>query len=185
MRGALGADIGAFEAAVGAAPRGAGGILTLPFFNGERTPDLPRAKACLVGLDSRNTGRENLLRSALEGATFALRYGVDRLGALGIEPAEVLLTGGGAGSATWRQVVADVCGAPVTVWRQDEGAGFGAALQALAALEGEDDIQALADAHLDRNEALCCEPDGEAVDFYQAAYGRYLAAVEAVTPLYH
>ena len=184
MRGVLNADIAAFEAAVNAAPRGAGGVITLPFFNGERTPNLPRAKACIVGLDSQNTQRENLLRSALEGATFALRYGVDRMGELGIEANEIVLTGGGVGSATWRQVVADVCNAPVTVLQQDEGAGFGAALQALAALEGEDDLQALADAHLSRDEALCCEPGQSAVNFYNETYADYRQAVDAIAPLY-
>ena len=184
IRGVLDADIAAFEAAVSAAPRGSDGVITLPFFNGERTPNLPRAKACIVGLDSQNTRRENLLRSALEGATFALRYGVDRMGELGIGADEIVLTGGGVGSATWRQVVADVCDAPVTVLQQDEGAGFGAALQALAALEGEDDLQALADAHLSRDEALCCEPGQSAMNFYNETYGAYRQAVDAIAPLY-
>lgn len=184
MRGLLGADIAAFETAVSRSPRGADGVITLPFFNGERTPNLPNAKGCIVGLDSQNTKRENLLRSAMEGATFALRFGVDRMCDLGIDAQEILLTGGGAGSATWRQVVADVCNAPVTVLRQDEGAGFGAALQALAALDKEPDMQALADRHLAPNEALCCEPDNSAVNFYNEAYAKYQESVEAITPLY-
>lgn len=186
MRSLLDADIGEFESAVSAAPRGAGGVITLPFFNGERTPNLPRAKACIVGLDSQNTRSENLLRSAMEGATFALRYGVERLGELGIEASEILLTGGGVGSATWRQAVADICNAPVTVLEQNEGASFGAALQALAALEngGEEDLRALADQHLSRDEALCCEPKNAAVNFYNEAYRDYQSAVGAVTPLF-
>lgn len=184
MRGLLGADIAAFETAVSRSPRGADGVITLPFFNGERTPNLPNAKGCIVGLDSQNTKRENLLRSAMEGATFALRFGVDRMCDLGIDAQEILLTGGGAGSATWRQVVADVCNAPVTVLRQDEGAGFGAALQALAALDKEPDMQALADRHLAPNEALCREPDNSAVNFYNEAYAKYQESVEAITPLY-
>jgi xylulokinase len=186
MRGLLGADISAFESAVSEAPRGAEGVITLPFFNGERTPNLPRAKACLIGLDSQNTRPENLLRSAMEGATFALRYGVDRLGELGIEASEILLTGGGVGSPTWRQAVADICNAPVTVLQQNEGASFGAALQALSVLEqgGEDDLQALADQHLSRDEALCCEPKNSAVNFYNEAYRDYQSAVGAITPLY-
>ena len=49
---------------------------------------------------------------------------------------EIVLTGGGVNSPTWRQVVADICDAPVTVYKQEEGAAFGAALQALAMLEG-------------------------------------------------
>jgi len=186
MRGMLTADIREFESAVSNAPRGAGGIITLPFFNGERTPNLPRAKACIVGLDSQNTGPENLLRSALEGATFALRYGIDRLRELGVDASEILLTGGGVGSATWRQAVADICDAPVTVLEQNEGASFGAALQALAVLEqgGEQDFGELTKCHLGRNEALCCEPEKSSVSFYNDAYRDYQSAVGAITPLY-
>jgi xylulokinase len=161
-------------------------VITLPFFNGERTPNLPRAKACIIGLDSQNTRSENLLRSALEGATFALRYGIDRLCELGIDASEITLTGGGVGSDTWRQVVADVCGAPVTVLAQDAGASIGAALQALAVLEGVDEagLPALVDEHLAKNESLCCEPKSSGKHFYDEAYGRYREAVDAITPLY-
>ena len=186
MRGMLGADIAEFETQVSRSPRGAEGVITLPFFNGERTPNLPRAKACIVGLDSQNTRPENLLRSALEGATFALRYGIDRLCELGIDVSEILLTGGGAGSATWRQVVADVCAAPVTVLDQDDGASFGAALQALCVLDGvgSGDLKQLVDDHLSRNEPLCCEPKKSTADFYNEAYLDYQAAVGAIAPLY-
>ena len=186
MRGIMGADLASFEAQVSSAPRGADGVITLPFFNGERTPNLPRAKACIIGLDAQNTGPENLLRSAMEGATFALRYGVDRMRELGIEASEICLTGGGAGSLTWRRVVADVCNTPVTVLEQDEGASFGAALQALSLLEGCEtgDFQQLVDAHLTRNEALCCEPKASAVSFYNESFANYQQAVNAITPLY-
>ncbi len=185
-RGLLGADIEEFENRVSRAPRGADGVITLPFFNGERTPDLPRSKGCIIGLDTQNTRPDNLLRSAMEGATFALRYGVDRLRDLGIETSEICLTGGGAGSLTWRQVVADVCNAPVTILEQDEGASFGAALQALSILEGDDecDLQPLVDEHLARNEALCCEPNRSAVSVYNEAYASYQEAVRAITPFY-
>ena len=186
MRGIMGADIATFEAQVSAAQRGADGVITLPFFNGERTPNMPRAKACIVGLDAQNTRPENFLSSAMEGATFALRYGVDRLRELGIDASEICLTGGGAGSVTWRRVVADVCNTPVTILAHDEGASFGAALQALSILEGCDkgDFQQLVDAHLTRNEALCCEPKASAVSFYNESFANYQHAVNAITPLY-
>ena len=82
--------------------------------------------------------------------------------------------------------MADVCDAPVTVLEQDEGASFGAALQALGILEGCDkgELQDLVDGHLTRNEALCCEPKNSAVNFYQDAYASYQQAVQAITPLY-
>jgi xylulokinase len=186
MRGLLGAKLQEFETQISRSPRGAEGVITLPFFNGERTPNLPRAKACIVGLDSQNIRQENLLRSAVEGATFALRNGVDRLCELGIDASEILLTGGGVGSSTWRQVVADICGAPVTVLEQDEGASFGAALQALCVLDGGtmSDLRRLAQEHLSRNEPLCCNPKKSSVSFYNDAYQSYQQSVRAITPLY-
>jgi sugar (pentulose or hexulose) kinase len=111
---------------------------------------------------------------------------VERLGELGIDASGILLTGGGVGSPTWRQAVADICNAPVTVLKQDEGAGFGAALQALAVLENvaAGELQAFVDGHLEADPALSCEPEPAAVDFYDSAYADYRSAVDAVAPLY-
>ena len=75
-----------------------------------------------MGLDARNTRPKNLLRSAVEGVTFALRHGLERLIELGIDAEEVVLTGGGAKSSAWRQIVADVCNAPVTILKNEDGA---------------------------------------------------------------
>ncbi len=182
----LGTELSDFETLVGRSPMGAEGVITLPFYNGERTPNLPRAKGCVIGLDSRNARPENLLRSALEGATFALRYGLDRMRALGIDASELVLTGGGAKSATWRQAVADICAIPVTILRQDEGAAFGAALQALGMLEScaTAELQHLVNDHLTKDEALCCTPDTAAVRIYDEAYGRYQRALGALTAIF-
>ena len=185
MRNLVGSDIAGFEAQVSTAPRGANGVLTIPFFNGERTPNLPDAKGCVIGLDSRNTRSENLLRSAVEGATFALRFGFDELAHLGISAEEIVLTGGGVNSDTWRQIVADICNAPVTVLKNVEGAAFGAALQALALVEeeGEDFID-LVTRHLDRDNERCCEPRPSAVNFYNDTYNEYQRAVDKIAALY-
>ncbi len=185
MRHLIDADLAAFEIKLEASQRGADGVLTVPFFNGERTPNLPHARATVFGLDSRNARPENLLRSAVEGATFALRFGIDELAELGIETERIVLTGGGANSATWRQVVADVCNAPVTVLEQNEGAAFGAALQALSVAPGsENDIEQLAADHLTADRGRSVEPRASAVNFYQDTYARYQAAVSAVADLY-
>ncbi|MEL7186571.1 MAG: xylulokinase [Pseudomonadota bacterium] len=183
VRGLLGADIEAFETLVAGAPRGAGGILTLPFFNGERTPNLPRGKGCLVGIDANNASRDNLLRSAMEGATFALRFGIDRLADLGVTADEIVLTGGGANSATWRQLIADVCDRRVTVLEQSEGAALGAALQALAALDKQP-VEAIVGEHLSAAAELGCEPEKSAVELYSDVYRSYQSSVDAITPLY-
>lgn len=184
MRGLLGADIHHFETQIALADRGSEGVITLPFFNGERTPNLPNAKGCIVGLNSQNTRSENLLRSAVEGATFALRFGIDELAALGVNAEEIVVTGGGAKSGQWRQLVADICGAPVVVLTQDEGAAFGAALQALQLLETGASFTELVDVHLSRDRDRCCEPRGTAVKDYEAIYQEYQRAVTAVTGLY-
>ena len=186
MRSLLAADIASFEAQVSSAPCGSNGVITVPFFHGERTPNLPNAKGCVLGLDGRNTRSENLLRSAVEGATFALRFGFDALSQLGISAREIVLTGGGVKSDTWRQIVADICNAPVTVLKNVEGAAFGAALQALAALDGEDrDFNQLVGQHLDHDTARCCEPRPSAVNLYDDAYNEYQRAVEKIAELYN
>ena len=185
MRRLVDTDLAGFEAMLEASQRGADGVLTVPFFNGERTPNLPNARASVFGLDPRNTRPENLLRSAVEGATFALRFGIDELAALGIETHQIVLTGGGANSATWRQVVADVCNAPVTVLEQSEGAAFGAALQALSVAPGvTETVEQLAAEHLTADRQRSVEPRTSAVDFYHDTYARYQTAVSAVADLY-
>lgn len=183
IRHLLNTDIDSFEASIMGAPVGSGGVLTLPFFGGERTPNLPRAKGCLMGIDTSNAQPDNLLRSAAEGASFALKYGIDRLAQLGVSGEEIVLTGGGAKSATWRQMISDICDTPVIVLAHEEGAAFGAALQALALLNHEP-IETLVDNHIERCSAYCCEPEPNAVDAYNEAYDRYRAAVSAVKPLY-
>jgi xylulokinase len=185
MRELLDSEIASFEARVASAPRGANGVITVPFFNGERTPNLPNAKGCILGLDSRNTRPENILRSAVEGATFALRFGIDELAELGIHASEIVVTGGGVNSPMWRQIISDVCNAPVTVLRQSEGAAFGAALQAVSMLDQTDsDLKTLVDEHLERDEERCCEPRPSAVNFYNETYNKYQQAVDKVAALY-
>ena len=184
MRELLGSDLASFESQISNAPRGADGVLTLPFFNGERTPNLPNARACIIGLNSRNTKPENLLRSAVEGATYALKFGIDELAGLGVHANEIVLTGGGVKSDKWRQLVADICDTPVTVYEQDEGAALGAALQALQLLEPGSDIAALVDSMLKRDDRRSCEPRRTAAKQYAESYQEYQRAVAAVTSLY-
>ncbi|MHA7833827.1 MAG: xylulokinase [Algiphilus sp.] len=185
MRKLVNADIDAFEQQISRTPEGAGGVITVPFFHGERTPNLPDGKAVILGLDGRNTTPGHLLRSAVEGATFALRSGFEGLRTLGLSAKELVLTGGGANSGTWRQMIADVFDTPVTVYQQNEGAAFGAALQALAMLEGErGDLQRLTRTHLTRDEERCCIPHASAVERYQSSFQAYQQAVEQVVGLY-
>jgi xylulokinase len=185
VRNLVGVDIASFEAQVEAAPRGSNGVMMVPFFNGERTPNLPDAKGVVLGLDSRNTTQPNLFRSAIEGATYALRFGFDEMDALGVTATEIVLTGGGVNSDTWRQVVADVFNTPVIVLKNNEGAAFGAALQALAMLEGDAaNLHEITSEHLDRDKTRCRDPRPSAVNFYNETYNEYQLAVDKIAALY-
>jgi xylulokinase len=183
MRNLLNVDLDRFEAIIANASIGAEGVLTLPFFNGERTPNLPHAKGCVFGIDSNNARPENLLRSSVEGASFALRYGIDRLAELGVSAEEIVLTGGGSKSVAWRRIISNLCDAPVTVLAQEEGAASGAALQALEILSDEP-LESLVETHVKHLQDSRCDPEPDAVKAYGDIYQDYLRAVEIVTQLY-
>ncbi len=188
MRAPLGIPMERFDAEIECVAPGADGLLLLPFFNGERTPNLPNAKGCLLGLDAGNTTRGHMLRATVEGATFALRFGIDELAALGVAADEIVLTGGGANSRAWRQIVADITNLPVTRCASNEGAAFGAALQALWSLERRADpsvtIGDITDAHVERDPDGNAAPDAASVAAYESAYREYQRAVELIAPLY-
>ncbi len=162
---------------------GADGLTMLPFFNGERTPDLPNARASLLGMDMGNLTRGNVYRAAMEGATYALRNGYDALRNAGLAFDSIRLTGGGSQSAAWRQMAADVFDLPVQVPQQAEGAAFGAALQALWAHERASgaaaDIAAIAREHVRVDEATSARPQADAVAGYRDAYRRFLGHLDA------
>jgi xylulokinase len=162
---------------------GADGLTMLPFFNGERTPDLPNARGSLFGMDMGNLTRGNLYRAAMEGATYALRNGFDALQAAGMQFDAIRLTGGGSHSAAWRQMVADVFDLPVQVPEQAEGAAFGAALQALWAhgrASGTDvAIADIAREHVSVDETTSARPQPDAVAAYRESYQRFLRHLDA------
>ena len=110
----------AMEEAVGNVAAGAGGLQLLPYLDGERTPNLPFASGTLSGLTRSNGSPGHYLRAAMEGIAHNMNYGLCRLRALGIQPREIRLTGGGAKSAAWRQIMADVFGVPVVKMAIDE-----------------------------------------------------------------
>ena len=126
----LGADIAAMESAVADTPVGAEGLQLLPYLEGERTPNLPKATGVLFGLTRATAERGHLLRAAMEGVTLGMNYGLRRLRDLGIKPREIRLTGGGARSNAWRQIMADVFEVPVVKMVEAEGAALGGAVQA-------------------------------------------------------
>jgi D-xylulose kinase len=172
MRALFDFDHAALDAAVAAAPPGANGLVLLPYFAGERTPNVPEGSGVLLGLNQRSFDRPSLARAAMEGVTMGMNYGLRRLAALGVKAKEIRVTGGGAKSAAWRQIMADVFGVPVVGMAEDEGAALGGALQAawcVARREGSRHatIEAFTRRAVAVNESTRCEPNRQNVERYR------------------
>ena len=125
------------ESLAGRAPAGAGGLVFLPFVDGERVPALPFASGVLFGLNRRTFEAAHLARSVIEGTVLNLGYGFTRMRTLGLRPTEIRATGGGANSRLWLQVVADAFQIPVVRTVEPEAAAYGAALQSIWSYERE------------------------------------------------
>jgi xylulokinase len=112
------------------APAGCQGLLWTPYLMGERTPHLdPNARAALVGLTASHT-RAHVVRAILEGVAFSLRDSFTLFEEMKVSVTSIRLGGGGARSALWRQIQADVYGREVEIVEAEEGAAYGAAILA-------------------------------------------------------
>ena len=131
VRGQFGWSHEEFAAAAARVAPGSDGLLLLPFFEGERTPNLPDGTGVWLGLRGRTCDAPHMARASMEGVTLGLNYGLNRLRDLGVAPVEIRLTGGGSRSPVWRQIAADVFNCPVVCLAHDEGAAYGAALHAM------------------------------------------------------
>lgn len=113
--------------------------VVLPYLDGERTPNLPRASGMVVGLRQETT-REEILLAAYEGAVASLVEALQLIAAQGsgLDPhAPIILVGGGARGGVWQRVVARISGRAVHVPAAGELVALGAAAQAAACLSGE------------------------------------------------
>ncbi|MCC7291531.1 MAG: xylulokinase [Phycisphaerales bacterium] len=111
-------------------PAGAEGLLFLPYLTGERTPHAdPLARGAFVGLTLR-TGKAHMARAVMEGVAYALNDSLSILKDLHVPIEEIRITGGGARSSVWRQMIADVFQRPLVSLAVDEGPAWGAALLA-------------------------------------------------------
>jgi xylulokinase len=134
----LGVDLAPLDAMAATVPLGAGGLVLVPYLNGERTPNRPDATGTITGLRTDAT-REQVARAAYEGVVCGLLDGLDALRAAGVavDQGRLVLVGGGARSPRYRQVLADLTGRPVCLAPADELVATGACVQAAAATTGE------------------------------------------------
>lgn len=150
-----------------------------------------------MGLSMGNSSRENIVRACMEAALYGMRLGLDSFRKLGMEASQITLTGGGAQSAVWRQMVADITGLPVSLPATHESAAFGAALQALwyhgLSAGAEKSIEAVAmgavagvadDSGSGSVGVGNLIRPGRDSPFYEEGYARYMEYLEAVKPLY-
>ena len=182
----LGLNIEDMNQKAASAPLGSEGLTLLPYFNGERTPALPNAKAVLYGITGVIYNSENLCRSAMEGATLGLRYGLDVLRQRGIETHEIRLVGGGAKSALWRQMVADTFDCTVVCPEFSEAGAMGAALQAMWCYrnikEGDTSFEGITQEFVSMDESTRTDPQINSVNQYREIYQHYLELNEIITP---
>jgi xylulokinase len=134
--GLLGVDMDEFASLALSAAPGSGGLVLLPYFDGERTPNLPDARGSLHGVSRDNLTPANLARSAIEGMLGGLADAVDALVGVGVEPRRVLLVGGAAANRAVGEVAATLFEVPVVVPPAGEYVADGAARQAAWVLSG-------------------------------------------------
>lgn len=118
------------------AESGAGGLTLVPYFDGERTPNLPDATGSLHGITRGNYTPANLARAAVEGVVCSLADGLAALQTQGVEARRIILVGGGAQSTAVQEAAAQLLGIGVTVPRPGEYVADGAARQAAGVLTG-------------------------------------------------
>lgn len=150
----------------------AGGLTMLPYFDGERTPNLPDATGQLAGLTRASFTPENLARAAVLAVANSLADCLDVLRSIGAPVKRVLLIGGGAKSAALRNVLPDTFGMPVEVPQVQEYVALGAARQAAWAATGQLP-------EWGRRIEATLEPTGDpGVEAYRARYQQLRASLE-------
>jgi xylulokinase len=165
--------------AAASVPAGCEGLIFLPYLSGERSPHAdPDARGVFFGLTLRH-GKPHMTRAVLEGVAFGLCDSVNLMRGLGLSLDEVRVSGGGARSPLWRQILADVVGVEMTTVNVTQGAVFGAALLAgvgLGVFEDLDEACAQAVQITGR-----VEP-GPSTGRYEEMYEVYRALYPALAP---
>jgi len=153
------------------APIDCEGLFYLPYLTGERTPHAdPYARACWIGIHARTT-RNELIRSVLEGATFAMNDALTILRQRGLKARQIRLSGGGARSAFWRQLQADIYGASCVTVRTEEGPAYGAAILAAVGTGAYESVPQACDAIVRTTRTI--KPNPKARRAYAALYEQY------------
>jgi xylulokinase len=150
---------------------GADGLLFLPYLTGERTPHPdPLARGAFVGMTVRHT-RAHMTRAVLEGVAFGLRDNFELIQEMGLPIDEIRLSGGGAQSSIWQQILADIFSTRLVTVNTTEGASYGAALLAGVGAKIWPDVETACSATITLTDQI--SPQSSIDDRYTSAYRQY------------
>jgi xylulokinase len=163
---------------------GSEGLVFLPYLSGERTPYAdPLARGAWVGLTLRHK-RAHLTRAVLEGVAFGLKDIFSLMADAGLALVEqVRISGGGAKSSLWRQILADTLGVELVMVNSTEGAAFGAALLAGVGYNVWSNVEAACAETIKVTDHV--SPDDKTVDQYQLIHQQYQKLYPVLKPAFH
>lgn len=160
---------------IGQVKPGSGGVIFLPYLNGERTPHLdPDLSASFIGINLR-TGKTELARAVMEGVSYAMYQCIELCGSLGLGADMMVASGGGARSMPWLQMQADIYNVPLKVAKIEEQAGLGAAISAGVGAGVYKDIKEGCEAVVRYRDLEIC-PDRQAHSAYMEYYALFKEA---------
>jgi len=146
-------------------------VYFLPYLMGERSPiNDPFARGTFTGI-TMDTSRADMGLAVLEGVTFALRDSLEVARELGIKPVKTKLCGGGAKSALWRRLIANILNLEVEVLEAEEGPALGAAILAMVGCGEYRDVSEAAEKIVRIKETIL--PESELVEKYEMQYNRF------------
>ncbi len=164
------------------APAGSEGLFWSPYLMGERTPHLDAlARGGWLGLTASHR-RAHLIRSLVEGVSYSLKDCLELLHGLGVDPATVRLSGGGAKSPFWRQLLANVFATRVSTLASQEGSAYGAALLAAVGTGAYASVPEACAATIREVDSLA--PQSAESVTYQRGYEVYRTLYPTLKPLY-
>jgi xylulokinase len=166
VAGMLRVDFDELDRLALAASPGADGLTVVPYFDGERSPNLPDAAGALQGVRTRNLTSANVARAAVEGLLASMAYCIDKISAQGVEVDRIILVGGGARSEAVRQIAPALWGRPVYVPTPAEYVALGAARQAAWTLAQQDSPLAWS---FGVTASYTADPTPEVLEQYRAA----------------
>ena len=179
---APGVDYDGLTAEAAQAPAGSQGLYWLPYLMGERTPHLDAtARGGWIGLTAKHT-RADMIRALLEGVSYSQKDCLDIIEQMGVQVDSVRVSGGGARSAFWRQMLANVFAKRVATLETQEGSAYGAALLALVGTGVYASVPEVCKAVIREVDSISPQP--EAARVYAAGHPVYRSLYPALQAFY-